>query len=185
MIKKLMVGAAIGALMVSGALAQAPNAPAGSNANPPAAKQAELKSGRADFVMSQKPDQWLASRFKGTDVLGADNQKIGDVSDILIDKSGKIEAYVVSVGGFLGMGAKDVALAPSSFEVVAGQNGGADRLKISLSKDELQQAQNFSPYVAPRTTTGAGPGGMRPGGANSMRPPSNYLPPVSPQQTGK
>ena len=45
--------------------------------------------------MSQKPDQWLASNFKGTDVLGPDDKKIGDVTDILFDKNGKIEAYVV------------------------------------------------------------------------------------------
>ena len=43
--------------------------------------------------MSQKPDQWLASKFKGTDVIGSDDKKIGDVSDILFDKDGKIEAY--------------------------------------------------------------------------------------------
>ncbi len=48
----------------------------------------------------------------------SDSQKIGTVSDILFDKDGKIEAYVVSVGGFLGMGAKEVALAPASFEVI-------------------------------------------------------------------
>ena len=35
------------------------------------------------------------------------------MTDILFDKNGKIEAYIVSVGGFLGIGAKDVALAPS------------------------------------------------------------------------
>ena len=49
----------------------------------------------AQIVNSQKPDQWLASKFKGTDVIGADNEKIGDVSDILFDKTGKIEAFVV------------------------------------------------------------------------------------------
>ena len=109
--------------------------------------------------MSQKPDQWLASKFKGTDVIGADNKKIGDVSDILFDKTGKIEAFVVSVGGFLGMGAKEVALAPSAFDVVPGENGAADKLKLSLTKDELKQAQNFAPYAPPRpaSTTGSGP----------------------------
>ena len=56
-------------------------------------------------------------------MVGADNQKIGDVSDILFDKTGKIEAFVVSVGGFLGVGSKEVALAPSSFDVMPGQNG--------------------------------------------------------------
>ena len=81
---------------------------------------AERAASSAKFVNSQKSDQFLASKFKGTDVIGNDNEKIGDVSDILFDKSGKIEAYVVGVGGFLGIGAKDVALAPSAFQVVPG-----------------------------------------------------------------
>jgi sporulation protein YlmC with PRC-barrel domain len=132
----------------------------------------------ADFVTSQKPDQWLASKFKGTNVLGSDNESIGDVSDILFDKDGKIQAYVISVGGFLGMGAKEVALAPSSFNVIPGQNGKADVLKLSLNKEELTQAQNFARYEPPRpTTTGSGlsgpnalPGGMRP---STNRPPTS------------
>jgi sporulation protein YlmC with PRC-barrel domain len=121
-------------------------------------------------VTAQKPDQWLATKFKGTDVLGSDNQKIGDVSDILFDKTGKVEAFVVSVGGFLGMGSKEVALAPSSFDVVPGQNGSADKLKLAATKDELKQAQNFARYEPPRpSTTGAGGamggGGMKPSGS--------------------
>lgn len=109
---------------------------------------------------SQRSDQFLASKFKGTDVIGADDQKIGDVSDILFDKDGKIEAYVVSVGGFLGMGAKDVALAPSAFAVMPGDNGAADKLKLSMTQDQLKQAENFTPYSPPHaTTTGAGPAG--------------------------
>ena len=188
MTKKLMIGAAIGALMVSGALAQSPSPPSSSSSSPPAAAQkdstppaaAQKAGGKADFVMSQKPDQWVASKFKGTDVVGADNQKIGDVSDILFDKTGKIEAYVVSVGGFLGVGSKEVALAPTSFDVIPGQNGSADKLKLSMSQDELKQAQNFARYEPPHpTTTGSGGGGLNslPGNnGGSMRPSSNTPP---------
>jgi PRC-barrel domain len=176
MLKKLMLGTAIGALIATGALAQTPNAAAKSDAkSPPAATAQSAPSsaqpnGKADFVLSQKPDQWLASKFKGTDVLGADNKSIGDVSDILFDKNGKIEAYVVSIGGFLGMGAKEVALAPSSFEVVPGKNGKADVLKLSITEKEVKQAQNFTAYKPPHpaTTTGMGgamPHGMAPTGA--------------------
>ncbi|MGH6726062.1 MAG: PRC-barrel domain-containing protein [Pseudolabrys sp.] len=169
---KLMIGVAIGALMVSGALAQSPNAPTSPAATAPAA--AQPISGKADFVVSQKPDQWLASKFTGTDVMSADNKKIGDVSDILFDKDGKVEAYVVSVGGFLGMGAKDVALAPSSFDVIPGENGAAAKLKLSLNQDELKQAQNFKAYEPPHpTTTGMAPSGMRPGG---MKPTTSTPP---------
>lgn len=174
MTKKLMIGAAIGALMASTALAQSPSSP--SSSTTPAAAPAQSSAGKADFVMSQKPDQWLATKFRGTEVLGADNQKIGDVSDILFDKSGSIQAYVVSVGGFLGVGAKEVALAPKSFDVVPGQNGAAPKLKIAMSKEQLTQTQNFARYEPPRpATTGSGPAGL---GGGAMRPSSN-TPPAS------
>jgi sporulation protein YlmC with PRC-barrel domain len=165
--KKLMLGTALAALMLSGAFAQAPTDP---NASPPAASKSEATSNNAQVVASQKPDQWLASNFKGTDVVGSDNAKIGDVTDILFDKHGKIEAYIVSVGGFLGMGSKSVAIAPNSFDVVPGSNGGADKLKLSMTKEQLKEAQNFQPYEAPRpTTTGSAPGNRPMGGG--MKPP--------------
>jgi len=128
----------------------------------------------AQVINSQKPDQFLASKFKGTDVIGADNQKIGDVSDMLFDKSGKIDAFIISVGGFLGMGSKEVALAPNTFEVVPGDKSKneADKLKLSMTKDQLKQAANFEPYTAPRTTTGMGGptgGSPRPAPASPQR----------------
>ena len=129
-----------------------------SNPPAPAAKSTEMtapaSTSSAKFVNAQRQDQYLASKFKGTDVLGSDNQKIGDVTDILFDKDGKIEAYVIGVGGFLGIGAKDVALAPSAFQVVPGDKSKneSDKLKISMTKDELKQAANFEPYKAPSST---------------------------------
>ena len=166
-IQKLTIGAAVGALMASTAMAQAPAPTTPPAGTPPAATapatapSAMPSTGTAapDIVMSQKPDQWLASKFRGTDVLGADDAKIGDVSDILFDKSGKIDAFVISVGGFLGVGAKNVALSPASFDVVPGKDGGAHQLKLSMTKEQLTQAQNFEPYQPPRTTTGANTGG--------------------------
>ena len=172
MLKKLMITTALSGLMMGGAFAQAVDTkpidspaakspPAASTpASPPAASTpAATGSGSAQFINTQKPDQFLASKFKGTDVVGADNEKIGDVSDILFDKTGKIEAFVVSVGGFLGMGAKDVALAPASFQVVSGDKSKneSDKLKLStMTKDQLKQAANFEPYKEPRATTGMG-----------------------------
>ena len=179
MLKKLMITTAIGGLMIGSAFAaegtSPPSpAPAAKSTEPaPAAKSTEMSkpapvaanptsapAASAKFVSSQKPDQFLASKFKGTDVIGTDDKKIGDVSDILFDKDGKIEAYVVGVGGFLGIGAKDVALAPSAFQIVAGDKSKneSDKLRLSMTKDELKQAANFEPYKAPSSTTGMGAG---------------------------
>ena len=163
MLKRFMLTTAVGALMIGGAMAQT-TSPA-----PSPAPGASAQSGAAPAVTQQKPDQYLASKFRGTDVVSTDNQKIGDVTDILFDKNGKIEAYIVSVGGFLGIGAKDVALEPSKFQVMPAEgNTSYERLKLSMTKDQLQQMASFEPYSPPapaRTTTGAG-GLGGPGGAS-------------------
>jgi hypothetical protein len=46
----------------------------------------------------------------GVDVYGPNNEKVGDIDDVLVDRDGKIQAVVIGVGGFLGMGEKDVAI---------------------------------------------------------------------------
>lgn len=168
MLKQLMLTTALSAALTAAAFAQS-SSPPSSSSDAPAAKTESSSmpaakpegSGKLNFVSSQKPDQWLATKFKGTDVVGSDNEKIGDVSDILFDKSGKVEAIIISVGGFLGVGAKEVALALNSFDVVPGQNGASDKLKLSATKDQLKDAQNFARYEPPRptSTTGAGSSG--------------------------
>jgi hypothetical protein len=150
MLKKLMITTALSGALIGGAAAQATmDAPA---ANAPRAN-APMASGDAKFINTQNTNQWLSSNFIGVDVIGPDNQKIGDVSDILFEKNGNVIAYVVGVGGFLGIGAKNVALAPSSFQVMAdnaGTTGSASathpddvKLKLNMTKDQLQQAASF------------------------------------------
>ena len=104
--KKLLLATAAGGLMMSTAFAQTPapgsNAPA---ATPPAATTAPAAPsttatttapGSAKFVAAQNADHWLASKFTGMDVVGTENEKIGDVNDILFDKDGNIFAAVLT-----------------------------------------------------------------------------------------
>jgi hypothetical protein len=154
---ELLVTTAVTGLMAGAAVAQ--SAPPAATPDS-GAKSSEMMAPATapKFINSQRADQFLASRFKGTDVMGPGSEKIGDVTDILFDKDGKIEAYVVAVGGFLGIGAKDVALAPNAFTVVPGDKSKneADKLQVSMTKDQLKQAANFEPYKAPSSTTGMG-----------------------------
>lgn len=184
MLRTFATVTALSGLMLSGAFAQSTTQPSETPAmSPPAATapaqqpSAQTAAPKGDMskvrvINAQSPDQWLASKFKGTDVLGADDQKIGDVNDILFDKNGKVLAYVVGVGGFLGIGTKDVALAPESFNVVKGDSSSAtnsaDKLKVSVTKDELKQAASFEPYKeAPRA---ADTGTRRTGTTGTSRP---------------
>jgi hypothetical protein len=117
------------------------------------------------FVTKQSPDQFLASKFKGTDVIGTDDKKIGDVSDILFDKDKKVLAYIVGVGGFLGIGQKDVALDPAAFQAVPGSSANDYKLRLSMTKDELKNAPTFEPYKEARPATTSSNAPTRPMGA--------------------
>src|SRR5262245_11237032 len=170
MLKTLMISAAVSALMVSGALAQAD-------------KPAD--SGR--FIASQSQDQWVFSKFKGTDVLGPDNAHIGNVNDMLFDKNGNILGMIVGVGGFLGIGEKNVAIDMSAFQPAPPDTGSSSagaarsddptmtKLKVSWTKDQLKNAPDFQYYKPPSRTSGA-PGGSTTG--MGPRPTSPTAPPA-------
>ena len=176
MLKTIMAAAAVSTLALTSALAQTsttttpPSAPpaatAPSTAPAPSASTTAPKSGAAHFVQKQGTDQWLFSKFKGTDVIGTDDKKIGDVSDVLFDKDKKILAYIVGVGGFLGIGSKDVAIEPASFQMVPGKDQNDFKLRLAMTKDELKAAPAFEPYQAPRPVSSSNtPTTTRPAGA--------------------
>jgi PRC-barrel domain protein len=154
MLKTLMTTVAATALLAGAAVAQTP-------ANPPVSSPpaATMSNAGRQVVTEQKADQILATKFKGTDVIGADNAKIGDVSDILLDNNGKVDAYVIQVGGFLGIGSKYVALSPTSFQVQPATDKENMKLKLSMSKDDLKQMAEFKQRSEPgQSTTGQAPG---------------------------
>ena len=75
----------------------------------------QLPSG-INFVMMQEKAQWRTPKLIGVDVYGADNKKIGKIDDILMGHDGKAQAVVIGVGGFLGIGKKDVGVPFSAIE---------------------------------------------------------------------
>lgn len=63
-------------------------------------------------------DNWRASKLMGLNVYNEANEKLGDINELLVDKSGKIEAVVIGVGGFLGMGEHDIAVSMDKLKFV-------------------------------------------------------------------
>ena len=68
--------------------------------------------GTSSFITNdQAPGtMWRGSKLVGVNIYGPNDQKVGDVSDVLLDHQGNVKAVVIGVGGFLGMGEKDVAV---------------------------------------------------------------------------
>ena len=54
--------------------------------------------------------QWQASKLIHMNVYNAQNEKIGDIKELMLDKNGKVNIVAIGVGGFLGMGERDVAV---------------------------------------------------------------------------
>jgi hypothetical protein len=100
-------------LMTSGAFAQSNGG--ADQANMPQAKSSQTQpnaptSKPADFVANQAVGQWRATKLAGVSVYDADNKKIGAIKEVLIDHDGAAKAVIIGVGGFLGVGTKDIAV---------------------------------------------------------------------------
>lgn len=61
-------------------------------------------------AMTHKEGEWRASKLVGLDVYNSANDKVGEIEELIVDKSGKIEKAVLGVGGFLGIGEHYVAV---------------------------------------------------------------------------
>lgn len=76
----------------------------------PAPAPASSQTGASAPVHQMKAGEWRASKLNGLAVYNANNDKIGDINELIIDRDGRVAAVVVGAGGFLGMGEHDVAV---------------------------------------------------------------------------
>lgn len=96
----------------------ASTAPASPSAAPGATATANPSGGAGGFITTQEQSQLLASKLIGTRVISQTDESIGDINDVLMDSSGRTIAVVVGVGGFLGIGEKNVAVPFEMLEFV-------------------------------------------------------------------
>ena len=93
---------------------------------------------------SNQPDQMLASDLIGLKIKNNANESIGEINELILDKDGKVVAVVVGVGGFLGMGEREVALDFKSLQIKydpsAMTNAGATTATVDATKDSLKTA---------------------------------------------
>lgn len=85
-----------------------------------------------------EPAGMTAEQLKGVNVYDANNDDVGSVSDFVMSADGRIEQVIVDVGGFLGIGAKPVALPFNEMDVHKQVDGDTYRVYVSMTKDQLQ-----------------------------------------------
>ncbi len=170
MMKRTLTAAALTVVLAAPAFAQ--TAKPDTMAKPDTATQSQMKpdtmakpgmaattvAGTTDqvaFIQNQDSSAWRGSKLIGATVYGPDNASIGDINDVLIANDGKINAVVIGVGGFLGVGEKDVAVPFEKLSVTRKSDSSSiDKVTVSYSKDELKNAPKFA-YYEPTSTTGS------------------------------
>ncbi len=91
-------------------------------------------------VTQQSPDELLGGWVVGSGVNSVDGERIGSIDDIIIvDGEGQISAAVISVGGFLGFGAKSIAVDWSELEI----NWDAREIVLNMSREEMEEAEEY------------------------------------------
>jgi len=156
MFKQHIVAGLLVSAVAFPAYAQSTN-PAAPAVAPSTSATSTMPTSSGQFMTKAAPDQVMASKLIGTRVMGSNNESIGDVNDVIMDSKGQAVAAVVGVGGFLGIGEKDVAVPFAALEF--------------LSEAQVAAMNNTNAANAPVTTgsTAAAPSGtMGTAGSGTM-----------------
>jgi sporulation protein YlmC with PRC-barrel domain len=129
--KGLLATAAIAALAGASATAQT-----ATTDNPP-------NGASADKMSPTGTPGMLTSNVVGLDIYNSQNDDIGKVQDIAFDSSKRVSGYILSVGGFLGMGRHYVAVNPDALMVNYDAQNTVWKATMNATKDQLKLAPEF------------------------------------------
>jgi sporulation protein YlmC with PRC-barrel domain len=87
------------------------------------------------------PGQIRASEMNGATVYDKDNQNLGDIKDLVLDRDGRVAAVILNVGATLGVGGKYVAVAMNDLRITNDNN--KPRFTVTMTKDQLKSARAF------------------------------------------
>jgi len=122
-----------------------PMAPAGDAAQAPgpAPSTDTAQAGGNSYLTQQAPDQISANTYIGQSVYNGNNESIGSVNDLILKKDGGLVAAVIGVGGFLGIGEKNVAVPMEKVTVAQNTQDGSIKLTTTETAESLKAAPEF------------------------------------------
>ena len=145
----------------SAALAQA-TAPANPPTATPPAATAPADPG---MFYTRSQDEMRASKLIGATVKNDANESIGEINEVLLTRDGRVAAVVIGVGGFLGLGQREVAMDFKSLRIEKDPNAltdaGSTIIKANATKDSLKSAPEWK-WPAATAGTPATPPASKP-----------------------
>lgn len=167
MLKRLLLSGAALTAFVGMAAAQSAPTPA-EPASPPAAEAPAAPGGSAATTTeAEKSDPNLFSNIKGADVVGQNDESVGNVADILIDTSGQIKSLVISHGGIVGIG-------KSYRQYEVGELPAMADGKVRIGELNTAALEGIPEYTYPEAETGrAATEGAAPSDPNASSAPAS------------
>jgi sporulation protein YlmC with PRC-barrel domain len=149
----------------TGSPAMQPGASGSSTAGQSSASMGQSSATSGQFMTKMETNQIMASDLIGTRVVSANNESIGDINDVIVDRNGQVMAAVVGVGGFLGIGEKDVAVPFKSLEFMSSQQ--AQAMDNSKSGNNNVNTTGSTATTGNTSTSGSGSAGSTNTAANT------------------
>ena len=117
--------------------------PPGNSTTSPMGKSAATEpAGRTAISANHLlPGQIRASEMNGATVYDKENQNLGSIKDVILDRDGRVAAVILSAGATLGAGGKYVAVAMNDIKVTSANN--KPRFTVTITKDQLKAAQAY------------------------------------------
>ena len=103
--------------------------------------------GSVGYATTQAATDWRSTKVIGLNVYNSKNEKIGDINDLIIDANGAVSHAIVGVGGFLGMGEKNVAIPFASVKMARDKDGKITAM-VDSTKEALTAAPMFKFYTS-------------------------------------
>jgi hypothetical protein len=118
--------------------------PALAQDKPEVASQPTEMRATAAYPTRQDAGQWLGLNLIGAKVVSVSSESVGKIANLVVNENGAVDAAVIRVGGFLGIGGRDVAVTYDSLNIVRNKAGDAiDHVVIAATKADLRQAAKF------------------------------------------
>ncbi len=111
-------------------------------ASPALAQTTGTAPAEAKFSTVAK-DEMFSSKLKGLNVYNQKDEKVGEIADLAIGKGEQVQAMILSVGGFLGVGEHYVAVSPASVRVSYNKDKDTWSAKMNTTKEAIKAAPEF------------------------------------------
>ncbi|WP_193176543.1 PRC-barrel domain-containing protein [Oricola nitratireducens] len=103
----------------------------------------QAETGSDIFFVYEADNQYRSTKLVGHTVTDSQDETLGDINDLVVSADGKLEGVIIGVGGFLGIGEKNVGVRFSALTITENPEAGDMRVTLDTTRDQLESAPEF------------------------------------------